>query len=178
MNAERVRQDCLRALSQRTVERGLRFHRHAFSSLYEKTDKIGASKVMGALGDTQLNDPSVAAYYGLFLAAVGEKQRRGNLKIGASAKLLPEERTMIAEAERSSKGRTKTTRPFLSAWPPQSNGSQAIWMPWTGVGDGPQRPLPQWPGAPRGAGWPLQEWEQSSPERLPVRNPPLPLPLR
>jgi hypothetical protein len=76
---------------------------YAFS-LYTRGDKIGASKVMGALGDTQLNDPSVAAYYGLFLAAVGEKQKaREYFRIGASAKLLPEERALIAEAESSLK---------------------------------------------------------------------------
>jgi hypothetical protein len=76
---------------------------YAFS-LYTRGDKIGASKVMGALGDTQLNDPSVAAYYGLFLAAVGEKQKaREYFRIGASAKLLPEERALIAEAQSSLK---------------------------------------------------------------------------
>ena len=76
---------------------------YAFS-LYTRGDKIGASKVMEALGETQLNDPSVAAYYGLFLAAVGEKQKaREYFRIGASAKLLPEERALIAGAESSLK---------------------------------------------------------------------------
>ena len=59
---------------------------------------------MRALNTTQLHDPSVAAYYGVLLAAAGDAEgAREYLKLGASAKLLPEEKALITKAENSLK---------------------------------------------------------------------------
>jgi hypothetical protein len=76
---------------------------YAFA-LHTKGDTSGALKVMSALNATQLHDPSVAAYYGVLLAAAGDTQAaREYLKLGASAKLLPEEKALITKAENSLK---------------------------------------------------------------------------
>ena len=76
---------------------------YAFA-LHTKGDTIGALKVMRGLNTTQLHDPSVAAYYGVLLAAAGDAQgAREYLKLGASAKLLPEEKALITKAENSLK---------------------------------------------------------------------------
>jgi hypothetical protein len=74
---------------------------YAFA-LHTKGDTSGALKVMSALNATQLHDPSVAAYYGVLLAAAGDAQgAQEYLKLGASAKLLPEEKALITKAENS-----------------------------------------------------------------------------
>lgn len=76
---------------------------YAFA-LHTKGDTSGALKIMRALNPTQLHDPSVAAYYGVFLAAAGDARgAREYLKIGATAKLLPEEKTLVTKAENSLK---------------------------------------------------------------------------
>jgi len=57
-------------------------------------------KVMNGLSDSQLRDPSLAAYYGVVLAAAGDRARaREFLKLAASAKLLPEEKQLVTKAE-------------------------------------------------------------------------------
>ena len=72
---------------------------YAFA-LFSKGDTNGALKVMSALPEEQLRDPSLAAYYGIILAAAGDTAKaREYLKIGASAKLLPEEKALLAKAE-------------------------------------------------------------------------------
>jgi len=74
---------------------------YAFA-LYSNRDTGGALKVIGGLNATQLRDPPVAAYYGVFLAASGDTQAaREYLKLGASAKLLPEEKALVKKAENS-----------------------------------------------------------------------------
>jgi hypothetical protein len=76
---------------------------YAFA-LYAKGDMNGALDVMNRLNDSQLRDPRVAVYYGAFLAAVGHTQKAQEyLQLGASAKLLPEEKALIAKAERALK---------------------------------------------------------------------------
>ena len=76
---------------------------YAFA-LYTKGDTKGALKVMGTLNPTELRDPPIAAYYGVLLAAAGDAQSsREYLKLGATAKLLPEEKTLITKAESSLK---------------------------------------------------------------------------
>jgi tetratricopeptide (TPR) repeat protein len=73
---------------------------HAFS-LLSKGDVKGALLVMGRLTQDQLVDPSVAIYYGLVLAAAGEKERaRDFLMRSSEATLLPEEQALVAKAER------------------------------------------------------------------------------
>jgi hypothetical protein len=69
-------------------------------ALFSKGDITGAMKVMNALTEEQLHDPSLAAYYGIILTAAGEKAKaREYLKRGAAAKLLPEERALLTTAE-------------------------------------------------------------------------------
>ena len=76
---------------------------YAFA-LYTNGDTTGALKIISALNPTQLREPSVAAYYGILLAAAGDSQNaREYLKLGATAKLLPEERTLLTKAANSLK---------------------------------------------------------------------------
>ncbi len=71
---------------------------YAFA-LYRNGDVPGALKVMGALAPEQLNDPSVAAYYGVILAAAGKKAEAARyLDAARPAKLLPEEEAILAQA--------------------------------------------------------------------------------
>ena len=72
---------------------------YAFS-LYANGDAKGALKVMSALRKDQLNEPPLAAYYGIFLAASGEKSKaRDYLELGRQMQLLPEERTLLDRAQ-------------------------------------------------------------------------------
>lgn len=72
---------------------------YAFS-LYTKGDIEGALQAMEKLSPDQLRDPSVAAYYGVVLAAAGQKEKaREYLRRASEAKLLPEEKALIAKAE-------------------------------------------------------------------------------
>lgn len=76
---------------------------YAFA-LYTNGDTTRGLKIMSALNPTQLREPSVAAYYGILLAAAGDSQNaREYLKLGATAKLLPEEKTLLTKAENSLK---------------------------------------------------------------------------
>ncbi|MGH8163631.1 MAG: tetratricopeptide repeat protein, partial [Rhodanobacteraceae bacterium] len=64
---------------------------YAFA-LYQKGDLPGALKVMSRLSPEQLRDPSVAAYYGVLLAAAGKKAEAMKfLDEAGKAALLPEE---------------------------------------------------------------------------------------
>lgn len=72
---------------------------YAFS-LYVSGDINTALQIMEKLSLDQLREPSVAAYYGVVLAALGHKQKaREYLNRGVGARFLPEERAMIARAE-------------------------------------------------------------------------------
>lgn len=76
---------------------------YAFA-LYAKGDINGALDVMNRLNNSQLRDSRVAVYYGAFLAALGHTEKAQEyLRLGASAKLLPEEKALIAKAERALK---------------------------------------------------------------------------
>ncbi len=58
-----------------------------------------AIKVMRALPSEAVQDPSVAAYFGIFLSASAEKDEAAKfLALAQSAKLLPEERALVREA--------------------------------------------------------------------------------
>ena len=51
---------------------------------------------MNKLSENQLRDPSLAAYYAIFLAASGDKAKaREYLEQSKQANLLPEEQTLI-----------------------------------------------------------------------------------
>ena len=72
---------------------------YAFS-LYAKGDAKGAVALMNTLGEDECRDPSLAAYYGIMLAAAGDQTRaREYLQIGKNANLLPEEKLLIDRAQ-------------------------------------------------------------------------------
>ncbi len=72
---------------------------YAFS-LYVKGDVKGALQAMDKLTPDQLRDPSLAVYYGVVLAAVGQKEKARNcLQRASEANLLPEEKALVARAE-------------------------------------------------------------------------------
>jgi Flp pilus assembly protein TadD len=72
---------------------------YAFS-LYARGDVAAARQALETLRPEQLQEPSIAAYYGIVLAAAGEKEKaREYLARGATAFLLPEEKALVARAE-------------------------------------------------------------------------------
>jgi predicted Zn-dependent protease len=74
---------------------------YAFA-LYLNRDFSKALDVMNSLTPAQLSDPAVAAYYGVILAAVGDRQRAKEfLSRGAEAELLPQEKELVAKAQLS-----------------------------------------------------------------------------
>ncbi|MFN2541283.1 MAG: hypothetical protein ABR514_03820 [Chthoniobacterales bacterium] len=71
---------------------------YAFA-LYEKGDVNGALAAMNKLRDDQLRDPALAAYYAIFLAASGDKEKaREYLEQGKQANLLPEEKALVEQS--------------------------------------------------------------------------------
>ncbi|MBA3963013.1 MAG: hypothetical protein H0X40_14100 [Chthoniobacterales bacterium] len=73
---------------------------YAFA-LYENNDVAGALKVMNSLTPPQLQDPAVAAYYGVILAEAGRNDEAVKfLEAANGAHLLPEEEKLIARARR------------------------------------------------------------------------------
>jgi Flp pilus assembly protein TadD len=74
---------------------------YAFA-LYKHGDVAEALQAFGRLTEEQLQVPAIAGYYGIILAAAGEKEKaRQYLERGAKAFLLPEERALLAKAEAS-----------------------------------------------------------------------------
>lgn len=72
---------------------------YAFS-LYTRGEVEKAIEVMSKLREEQLSEPAIAAYYGILLSAAGDKQKaRAYLSRAAGAKLLPEEKALVARAE-------------------------------------------------------------------------------
>ncbi|MCW5553474.1 MAG: hypothetical protein KIS67_15110 [Verrucomicrobiae bacterium] len=64
-----------------------------------KTDE--GVKLMQTLPETELQQPSIAAYHALLLAAVGERDRaRPYFALAEQGHLLPEERELLAQARR------------------------------------------------------------------------------
>lgn len=71
---------------------------YAFS-LYRAGDFTEALKTMNSLSANQLRDPSVAAYYGIILSSAGHRdQAQVFLDLGDKARLLPEEKKLVAQA--------------------------------------------------------------------------------
>ncbi len=72
---------------------------YAFS-LYAKGDVKGALQALDKLTPDQLRDPSLAIYYGVVLAAAGQKEKAHEyLRRASEAKLLPEEKALVVKAE-------------------------------------------------------------------------------
>jgi Flp pilus assembly protein TadD len=77
-------------------------------SLYVKGRSPQAVKVMSALQPDDLRRPAIAAYYGIFLAAAGDKSKAAEyLERGSQAPLLPEEKLLLANA----RNKIKATQP-------------------------------------------------------------------
>jgi Flp pilus assembly protein TadD len=69
-------------------------------SLFLDGNIAGAREAMQRLRGEQLNEPPIAAYYGIILAAAGEKQKAADyFARSREAFLLPEEKALIAKAE-------------------------------------------------------------------------------
>ena len=76
---------------------------YAFS-LYRQNKSGDAVAAMGRLGERELQDPAVAAYYAIFLAAAGDKEKaRLFFERGKVADLLPEEKSLVDRAEQTLK---------------------------------------------------------------------------
>jgi hypothetical protein len=72
---------------------------YAFSLHLQKKDPE-ALKVMQKLGPKQLEDPTIAGYYGLILRATGDSAKaKAYLGWASKAKLLPEEQKLFARAQ-------------------------------------------------------------------------------
>lgn len=71
---------------------------YAFS-LFSKSKAAQALQTMASFPDDQLRDPSLALYYGIFLAANGQtEEARKFLEIGKRAPMLPEEKVLFQRA--------------------------------------------------------------------------------
>jgi Flp pilus assembly protein TadD len=74
---------------------------YAFS-LYLRGRSQEAVQTLRALGLNRLDDPSLAAYYGVFLSATGDSQTaRTYLNKSAKAFLLPEEQALVERAKKA-----------------------------------------------------------------------------
>jgi cytochrome c-type biogenesis protein CcmH/NrfG len=74
---------------------------YAFA-LYVQGDTKKALKVLETLTPEQLHKPEIAAYYGVMLAAAGDRTRAVEfLDLGEKANLLPPEKALIEKARRS-----------------------------------------------------------------------------
>jgi len=74
---------------------------YAFA-LHVQGEPKKAVKVLEGLNAEQLHQPEIAAYYGIFLAAAGDRARAGEfLDLGEKATLLPQEKALLEKARRS-----------------------------------------------------------------------------
>lgn len=72
---------------------------YAFS-LYRRGENKKAVQAFAGIPEAGLQRPQIAAYYGIVLAAAGEKARaREFLELGRKANLLPEERALLEKAQ-------------------------------------------------------------------------------
>ena len=80
---------------------------YAYSLLTQGNAKE-ALRIMSSLSEEQLSDPTISAYYGIFLAATGDEKARTYLDFGKPANLLPEEKALIDKAYASLDSRNRT----------------------------------------------------------------------
>ena len=80
---------------------------YAYSLLTQGNAKE-ALRIMSSLSEEQLSDPTISAYYGIFLAATGDEKARTYLDFGKPANLLPEEKALIDKAYASLDSRSRT----------------------------------------------------------------------
>jgi Flp pilus assembly protein TadD len=85
-------------------------HNAAFAStyafaLFQSGDVKGPLKIMRQLTPEQLQDPSVAAYFGILLAAAGQNDNATEyFALAEKARLLPEEEELVAQTKASLAG--------------------------------------------------------------------------
>ena len=79
---------------------------YAYSLLTQGNAKE-ALRIMSSLNESQLNDATISAYYGIFLAANGDEKARAYLDFGKKANLLPEEKGLIDKAYASLNSRRR-----------------------------------------------------------------------
>lgn len=81
-------------------------------SLHLQGKSAEAVRLMDALNEEVLREPSVAAYYGIFLAATGAHEKAAKyLELAAKAPLLPEEKRLVEKAARQVAARRKSPAP-------------------------------------------------------------------
>jgi predicted Zn-dependent protease len=71
---------------------------YAFSLFRDKRYQQ-ALDVMNQLPSDDLRRPEIAAYYGIFLAGIGDAKARDFLDLGRQAPLLPEEKSLLEKAQ-------------------------------------------------------------------------------
>lgn len=100
LNVDRA-QKIARELAEKEPANGAYVSTYAFA-LFTQGDIKKARKTMETLGDEQLHQPEIAAYYGIILAAAGEQARAAEfLELGEKATLLPPEKALVEKARRS-----------------------------------------------------------------------------
>jgi predicted Zn-dependent protease len=72
---------------------------YAFA-LHRGGNDAAAIKLMESFPAEQLQDPSIAAYYGIILASKKDNEATRYLDLGAKATLLPEEQNLVAQARK------------------------------------------------------------------------------
>jgi hypothetical protein len=77
-------------------------------SLFGQGNVKEALRLMNSLGTDQLNNPTIGAYYGIYLAAVGDEKARAYLDFAKQANLLPEEKALVDKAYASLNSRSRT----------------------------------------------------------------------
>jgi thioredoxin-like negative regulator of GroEL len=100
LNAQELRpHDLARQVYQKGPANPAYASTYAFS-LYLQDRKAEALKVFDKLKPAQLEDPAVAVYYAVVLQATGNHGRaRKYLDLATKARLLPEERKLVAQAK-------------------------------------------------------------------------------
>jgi predicted Zn-dependent protease len=79
---------------------------YAYSLLSQGNSKE-ALRLMKTLNQDELSNPTISAYYGIFLAANGDETARSYLDFGKQANLLPEEKALIDKAYASLDSRSR-----------------------------------------------------------------------
>ena len=101
LNAEHAR-EVAQQLYKADPKKAVYASTYAFS-LYADRQYQQAVKVMRELDQADLHSPAIAAYYGIFLAAVQSPNAREFLDLGGHAQLLPEEKALMEKARASLK---------------------------------------------------------------------------
>src|SRR2546423_6637733 len=77
-------------------------------SLLTQGNAKEAVRIMSTLSAEQMSEPTISAYYGICLAAIGDEKARSYLDLGKQANLLPEEKALIDKAYTGLNSRSRT----------------------------------------------------------------------